>query len=327
MRSLLLLVGHVLIASSLFGAQLSSAQAFPSKPIRIISPTSPGGLNDALSRLLAAQIAESVGHPVVVENRAGGGSMIGMSALAKSPPDGYTVAVTTPEALIYNPLLYTKLPYDADNDFSYVTQLTRNFGLIVASAGAPGDTFAEIISHAKQHPGVLNWATWGPGSTPAIYLEWAKRQNRVDIVAIPYKGVGPTIPALAAGQVHVAYLGLASALPLIRAGKVKALAITGSRSSPALPGVLGLAQYNSDPGIVSEFGAYAPARTPAAVLDRLSTEFAKALKTPALRKFMGDGMAGVGNTPAEFSAASRAKKQDAITLFRALAIRPSEAPE
>ncbi|MSQ52511.1 MAG: tripartite tricarboxylate transporter substrate binding protein [Betaproteobacteria bacterium] len=150
----------------------SWSQTFPSKPLRVIVPTSPGGLNDAISRVLGTQVSESIGLPVLVENRPGAGSMIGMSALAKSSPDGYTVAITTAEALIYNPLLYTRLPYDPDNDFTFVSQLVRNLGVIVANPAAPGATFADVLVHAKANPGALNWATWGPGSTPAIYLEW-----------------------------------------------------------------------------------------------------------------------------------------------------------
>jgi tripartite-type tricarboxylate transporter receptor subunit TctC len=305
----------------------ASAQNFPAKPVKIIVPTSPGGLNDAISRLLAQHVSESVAQPVLVENRPGAGSMIGMSALAKSPPDGYTVAITTAEALIYNPLLYTKLPYDPDNDFSFVSQLVRNLGIIVAHPSTPGNTFPEMIAQAKANPGSLNWVTWGPGSTPAIYLEWIKRQNGVELTAVPYKGVGPSIPAILAGQVHMAFMGVASAVPLVQSGKLKALAITGPSRSSSLPNVPMLAQYNSDPDFVSDFSVYAPARTPGPILDRLSAEFVKALQTPALQKFMAGTMIPVGSTPAEFAGTFKQKKQDAARLFKTLDIRPTEAPE
>jgi tripartite-type tricarboxylate transporter receptor subunit TctC len=308
-------------------APLAGGQAFPVKPIKIIVPTSPGGLNDLLSRTLAQLLSESVGQSVLVENRPGGGSIIGMTALAKSAPDGYTLAITTKEPLVYNPLLYTKLPYDADNDFSYVTQLVRTLGVIVANAAAPGNSFPEMIAYAKAHPGALNWATWGAGSTPAIYLEWIKRQNGVDIAAIPYKGAGPSIPAIVSGQVHLTYTAIGLALPHIKSGKLKALAITGSNRAPDLPNVQNLAQYNSDPDFASGFGVYAPARTPGPVLERLSTEFRKALHTPPLQKIMLGTMEPVGNTPAEFAASLKADKAQAALVFKALGIRPTAAPD
>jgi len=327
MKSLMRAGRSALILFCILWAPALLAQSFPVKPIRFIVPTSPGGLNDVIARALGQQISDSVGQPVLVENRPGAGSMIGMLALAKSPPDGYTVAITTAEALVYNPLLYTKLPYDPENDFSYVSQLVRNLGVIVANPAAPGNTFPEIIAYAKANPGALNWATWGPGSTPAIYLEWIRRQNDVDIAAIPYKGVGPSIPAIVSGQVQLAFMGIGSAVPLIQSGKLKALAITGANRASALPNVPNLAQYNSDPDFVSDFSAYAPARTPGAILERLSAEFAKALQTPQLQKVMAGTMVPVGSTPAEFAATLKAKKVAAARLFKALDIRPKDAPQ
>jgi tripartite-type tricarboxylate transporter receptor subunit TctC len=204
------------------------AQAFPAKPIRIIVPTSPGGLNDLLSRALGQYVSESVGQPVLVENRPGGGSMIGMAFVAKSQPDGYTLCITTKEPLVYNPLMYSKLPYDPERDFSYVTHLVRTLGIIVANAAAPGNTFPEMIAYARANPGKLNWATWGPGSTPAIYLEWVKHSNGVDIAAIPYKGAGPSVPAIVSGEVHLTYTGIGLVIPHVQSGKLKALAIGGA---------------------------------------------------------------------------------------------------
>ena len=132
-----------------FACACTYAQSFPARPIKIIVPTSPGGLNDLLSRTLGQLVSEQVGQPVIVENRPGGGSMIGMAALAKSPPDGYTVAITTKEPLVYNPLLYKRLPYDADKDFSYVTHLVRTLGVIVANASAPGNVVGDSSSEVS----------------------------------------------------------------------------------------------------------------------------------------------------------------------------------
>jgi tripartite-type tricarboxylate transporter receptor subunit TctC len=224
------------------------------------------------------------------------------------------------------PLLFAP-PYDPDNDFSYVSQLTRNLGVIVAGRDVPANTFPELIAYARANPGKLNWGTWGAGSTPAIYLEWIKRVNGVDIAAIPYKGTAPTLPALLSGEISLTYLAIGTGTPLAQAGKVKALAVTGSDSSPALPGVPSLASFKSDPNLVSEFHVYAPAKTPNAILERLSGEFAKALRTPLLEKLMANTMLPVGSTPAEFAAHMKVRKAEAAKLFKALAIKPSESPQ
>lgn len=303
------------------------AQSFPTKPLRFTVTLAAGAQTDRLARALAQQMSESVGQPIVVDNKPGGGSIVGMLALAKSPPDGYSVVITTAEPLIYNPLLYTKLPYDPENDFSYVTQLTSNLGVIVANRDVPGNSFPEVLAYARSNPGKLNWATWGAGSTPAIYLEWIKRQNGVDITAIPYKGTAPTLPAILSGEIGLTYLAIGTGAPLVQSGKLKALAITGAADSPALPNVPSLAEYKSDPSLVSEFHVYAPAKTPIPILERLSTEFSKALRTPLLQKNMANTMVPVGSTPAEFAASLKVKKVEAAKLFQALQIRPTDAPQ
>jgi tripartite-type tricarboxylate transporter receptor subunit TctC len=317
----------LLIACCLVAAAPAWSQTFPAKPLRIIVPTSPGGLNDLLSRALGQELSTYVGQPVIVENRPGGGSMIGMAALAKSPPDGYTVAITTQEPLVYNPLLYTKLPYDAETDFSYVSHLVRTLGVIVAHAAAPGSSFPEMIAHAKANPGALNWATWGPGSTPAIYLEWIKRQNGVDISAIPYKGAGPSVPAIVSGQVHLTYTGIGLVVPHVQSGKLRVLAITGASRSSVFPGAPNLGTFNSDPDFASGFAAYAPAKVPEALLDRWAAEFAKALRTQALEKIMAGTMEPVGSTPAQFSEQIRKDRANAARVFKTLGIKPTDAPQ
>ncbi len=331
-KSMLLLqaVRRLIRILSLLGiawTPLAYAQTFPTKPIRVIVPTSPGGLTDVIARALAVPVSESLGQPVVVENRPGAGSIIGMTVLAKSAPDGYTVAITSSEPLINNPLIYTRLPYDAENDFSYVTELVRTIGIIVAHPTAPGRSFPELIAYAKANPGKLNWATWGPGSTPSLYLEWINRQNGTNIQAIPYKGAGPSIPAIVSGEVHVTYTGTGLVMQLLRAGKLKALAIAGSQRFGVLPEVPSLATFGSDPDFTTGFGMYAPARTPATIRERLAAEFSRALENPAVKKVMVDSMDPVGNTPAEFEAAVRKARVTHGRVFQALGIKAKNAPE
>jgi len=305
-----------------------SAQQFPTKPIHVIVPTSPGGLNDLTSRALGAQVAESVGQPVIVENRPGAGSMIGMSALAKSAPDGYTVALTTSEPLTYNPLLYAKLPYDPDHDFAPVSLLVTIPGILVAHPSAPASTFPELIAYAKAHPGALNYATWGPGSIPGVYLDWINRQNGVSITAVPYKGAGLAVPATVAGEVHLTYIGLGFVMSQIRGGKLKPIAVaTSQKRSPALPSVPALAEFNSEPGLAAYFGVWAPARTPNALLDRLSLEFAKAMRGPKFQEIATQQILDiVGSTPAEFAAFLKEDRATATRVYKTLGIKPLDVP-
>lgn len=303
------------------------AQSYPIKPIRVIVPTSAGGLNDLLTRAVGQQVAENVGQPVVVENRPGAGTFIGMSACAKAAPDGYTGCVTTPEALVLNPLLFSKLPYDADNDFVPVTLLANTFGVIAAHPSISGNNLGDMITQAKAKPGSLNWATWGAASVPAVYLDWINRQNGIDITAVPYKGAGPSIPAIMAGDVQLTYTGIGLALAHIKSGKLKALAVTGKRRLPFLPGVPSLAEFNSDPGLNSYFALYTAAKTPAPIVERMSAEFARAMRAPRLQELMAaQAMEAVGNTPAEFAEFHRNDRANAARIFNALGIKPAEAP-
>ncbi len=316
----------VVAAALALCASEALAQGFPSKPLRVISTTSPGGVNDILSRAFAQEISRSVGQPVLVENRPGAGSIIGMMALAKSPADGYTVAVTTPEPLVYNPLLYARLPYDPDKDFAAVSQITLSENVIVANPSV-GGTLPEVIAYAKTNPGKLNYATWGAVSTPALYLAWINRQNGVDITPVPYKGAGPAIPATISGEVQLTFIALGFVLPQLKAGKLRALAFTGSKRSAILPDVPTLAEYNSDPDLIGFFGVFAPAGTPAPVLDRMSAEFARALRVPRLAEvLLQQTQVPVGSTPAEFAETLRYAKAQAAQVFKALGIRPSDSP-
>lgn len=306
---------------------LAFAQAYPSKPIRFVVTLAAGAQTDRLARALGQEMSESMKQPIVVENKPGGGSIVGMLDVARSAADGHSVVITTAEPLIYNPLLYKKLPYDADNDFSYVTQLTRNLGSIVVNKDVPANNFAELVAYAKANPGKLNWGTWGAGSTPALYLDYIKWRNGLDIAAIPYKGTAPTLPAILSGEIQLTYLAIGTATPLVKAGKVKALAITGSNESTALPGIRSLAEYKSDPNLVSEFHVYGPAKVPVPILDRLAAEFAKAMRTPLLEKLMENTMLPVVSTPTEFAAAMKAKRAEAAKLFQVLNFKPSDAPQ
>lgn len=307
--------------------QLAAGQAFPAKPIRIIAPFASGGLVDALARTFGTHITESTGQPVIVEDRPGGSSIIGMHACAKSPPDGYTVCITVPDSLSYNPHLFSDLPYDPENDFTPITNLAFTNNLIVANAKAPFNSYKEMIAYARAKPGALNWGTWGAASLPDVYLQWVKRQAGVDITAVPYKGAGQANPAVYSGEVDLTYMGFGVAMPQIKGGKIKPLVTVGDRRSSFMPELPTLAEEGGDPGLRSYFGLFAPARLPKPIVERLAEEFAKAARTPQLREFYRRfTLEPVLNSPGEFADFVRADRANAGRVFKSMGIRPSKAP-
>ena len=311
-----------------FFAGTSGAQTFPSRPIQVIVPYGAGGVTDAIARIVVPHVSESVGQPVLVENRPGASTMIGMAACAKAAPDGYTVCITVPDSLSYNPHLFTKVLYDPDRDFIPVTNLGWSSNLIAANANAPFKNFREMIAYAKSKPGALNWGTWGEGTLPDVYLKWVAHQAGIKITAIPYKGAAQLNPALYAGEVDITYLGFGTALPQIKAGKIRALVAVGSRRSPYMPDLPTLAEEGGDPGLPSYFGVFAPAKTPQAIIARLNAEFAKAVHVPsaeeALRRFTVEP---VGNSSAEFALFVKADRDNAGKVFRMMGIRQTDAPQ
>ncbi|MSQ52587.1 MAG: tripartite tricarboxylate transporter substrate binding protein [Betaproteobacteria bacterium] len=178
------LIGYALVPAGLPGAH---AQTFPGKPIRIIVPYAPGGPTDGSARAFGAQVAESIGQQVLVENRPGASSVIGMDACAKSPPDGYTLCLAVGDSLSYNPHLFKTLPYDPYKDFAPIINLARGNSLLVASAEAPFNSYKRLIAFAKANPGKLNWGTWGASTTPDVYLRWINRHEAVNIIGVHYK--------------------------------------------------------------------------------------------------------------------------------------------
>ena len=219
------LFSPLLAASLLSHSALAQTDPFPAKSIRIIASTSPGGLTDLLARNLGRLMSESLGQQVVVENRPGAGTLIGMTACARAPADGYTLCLTDNQSLVFNPLLFSKLPYDPKGDFVPIGGVVRTPNdVIVASPTLPANNLAEVLALARAKPGTVSFATWGPGSLPAIYYAWITRQAGVQMMAVPYKGAGPSFLAVISGEVNLAYSSLAIAKPAAEAGKVKLIA-------------------------------------------------------------------------------------------------------
>jgi len=285
------------------GIGLASAQAYPTKPIRFIVPFAPGGGTDVLARLLAPQLTESLGQPVVVDNRGGAGGVIGADIAAKAPADGYTIVLGSPGPLTINPNLQ-KLPYDPQRDFSPIVLATISPFTMVVHPSLPVGSVKEFIALAKAKPGSLNFGTSGNGSVNHFSAELFKSLAGVDLVHIPYKGSAPAALDLIAGRLHVVFENLPTILPHVRSGKLKMLAVgTKTRSAlvPEYPTVAeaGVPGYESS----TAFGVLAPSKTPAAIITRLNQESSKAVQRPDSRdKLSGLGLEPVGGTPHQYAA-------------------------
>jgi len=258
------------------------AQTYPNKPIRLIVQYPPGGAIDVLARNVAQKAASALGQAIVIENKPGASGLIAFEACAKAPADGYHLCLATGEGMSFNPFMFAKLPYDPNVDFVPVIDLVRISGVIISSASTPYDTMAGLLETAKRKPGSVNWATFGTGSNPHIYLNWISNKARVDITHVPYKGSAQTIPALMSAESDVSFVALGFVLPLIKSGKLKALAVTTPKRLPQLPNTPTLAELGLDPGTQNWVGIVAPAQTPMAIVNKLNAVFAKEIKDPAL---------------------------------------------
>jgi tripartite-type tricarboxylate transporter receptor subunit TctC len=279
-------------------------QPYPAKPLKMILPFPAGGPTDIVARAMGQGLAEALGQNVVIDNRPGGGGVIGATLAAKSAADGYTLFLGGITTLAVAPSVHRNLPYDPLRDFLMVTQATRQPVMLMVHPALPAKSVREFIALAKARPGELNYATSGPGGSGHMAGELLRLVTGVNIVHIPYKGAPPALNELIAGQVQALFGTTLITAQHIRAGRVRALAITGSQRSNALPEVMtfaeaGIANYDAS----SWNGIVVPAGTPRPIVERLNTELARILKTPAvLERLAQDGAVGVPTTPEEFSA-------------------------
>ncbi len=275
------------------------------KPLRIVVPFPPGGATDITVRALQDSLTRILKQPVVLDNRSGAGGSIGMAEVARAPADGLTLGVATLSTHGVNPAVYRKLPYDPLKDFVGVTEIVKAPGVIVVNPAAlPVKDFADLVKYLKANPGKVSFATPGNGTIGHMWGELFKSSTGTSMVHIPYRGAGPAINDVLAGQVAVYFDQVASSLPHIKSGKLKALAVSWPERLDVLPDVPTYAQLgfanNNDP---SWFGLVAPAGTPAAAVDRIQQAVALALKEPAVReRLAGQGLYPSGTTSKEFSA-------------------------
>jgi tripartite-type tricarboxylate transporter receptor subunit TctC len=279
------------------------AQTYPSRPIRLVVPQSPGGSTDQVARPLALKLGEALGQPVIVENRAGAGSVIGTDIVAKAAPDGYTLIMGNAGSHGINAAVYSKLPYDILKDFAPVSQIAIAPNIFVVNPGLPVNTIPEFIAYAKARPGQLSYASGGNGSSSHMSMELLKSMAGIDVVHVPYKGSTPALTDVISGQDAVMSVNMPPAVPHVKAGKLRALAVTTRNRTPSMPDLPTVAETLPGYETVAWFGVLAPAGTPKDVINRLSTEIARIARSPEMReRLAGMGAEPVGGTPDEFGA-------------------------
>jgi len=287
----------------LFAAGHAYAQAWPTKPIRMILPFPPGGTTDILGRVAAQKLSEALGQQVVPDNRPGAAGNIGTEFVAKAPPDGYTLVTAPGSTLTIHPSLYSKLGFDPLRDFAPVTILAAVPNALVVHPSLPVRNVKDLIALAKAKPGQLNYASTGAGQSTHLSMELFKTMARVNIVHVPYKGSAPAVTDLLGGHVLLMFDNMPSALPHVKAGKLRAVAVSTLKRSPVAPDIPTVAESGLPGFEVSVwFGVLAPAKTPQPVVERLNQILVKALHTAEVRERLStQGAEPIANTPDQFT--------------------------
>ena len=305
MRHIIAAIGSVLLAAT---TPVTAQTAWPAKPVRIVVPFAPGGTTDILARAVAPELSRALGQQFVVDNRAGAGGNLGADIVAKSPPDGYTLLMGTVGTHAINKSLYNKLPYDPQKDFAPITLVAGVPNVMEMNADTAKrlgiDTVPDFIQYARSHPGQLNMASSGNGTSIHLAGELFKSMTGTFMTHIPYSGSGPALLGLLSGQVDVMFDNLPSSMPQIKGGKLKAFAVTSSQRSAAMPDLPTIEEAGRLKGFEASswFGLLAPAGTPPEIVNRIQAEVAKSLNNAAVKeKMLAQGAIPSGNTPAEFT--------------------------
>jgi tripartite-type tricarboxylate transporter receptor subunit TctC len=285
-------------------ANLSFAQGWPTKTITLVVPWPPGGPSDLSARPLAKGLSEILGKTVIVENRAGAGGNIGADLVAKSVPDGHTLLLSSSGPTAINQFIYKKMPYDTQHDFAPVTNVVRVPLVLVVHPSVPAKNLQELIAYIKAQNGKFQWASAGNGTAQHLTGEMFRTNQKLDMVHVPYKGSAPAITDIVGGHIPAMFDTAIAIVPQIKAGKVRAIAVTGSKRSPHLPDVPTFTELGV-PAVVaySWYGLFAPAKTPRDVVDKLHAATVKVMKGPDFQKVLADvGSEYVGDTPENFGA-------------------------
>jgi tripartite-type tricarboxylate transporter receptor subunit TctC len=284
----------------------------------------PGGSTDLIARIMAQKLEELLGQQVIVENRAGAGGNIGVEYVAKSTPDGYTLIFGHIGTFGFGPSLYQKLPYDPVKDFAPITLFAMVPNMLVVHPALPAKTVKELIALAKARPGQMNYGSSGNGSASHLATEYFKLLSGTDITAIPYKGTGPLVTDLIAGQTSLTITGVPPLYPFVQSGRLRGIAVGSVKRLALLPDLPTIAEAGV-PGYESStwFGPLAPAKTPREIIVRLNTELLKILQRPDIKtRFAAEGAEGLGSTPEEFGAYIKSEIERWGRVIKAAGVRP-----
>lgn len=324
--SVLLLAFHW-VASPPAAAQAParSDSAYPSRPIKLIVPYSPGGSTDLTARTVAQKLSESLGQPVVVENRPGANGNLGAEIVAKSAPDGYTLLLAERGAMTINPSLYRSLPFDSVRDFEYIGIATFSAYVLVIKPALPARTFAEFVQYARSKPGAIDYASQGIGSMTHMNAETLNSNLNIKLTHVPYKGAGPATAAVFAGEVGMTLASVPAVLGFVRDGRIRALAIGSTGRSPLLPDVPTFAEAGggADTVVPTYSGFAAPAGTPRAIVAKLNAEIRRALgQRDVAERLVGAGLEPRGSSPEEMTELIKRDLERFAKLVKAIGIKP-----
>ncbi len=301
-------IASVLCVAPLAVFAQTDIASYPSRPIRIIVPQSPGASTDLTARLVAQRLSEAFKQPVVVDNRPGAGTIIGTELVVRAAPDGHTLMVVA-SGITVNPSVYKRMPYDTERDLAPVTQLTRFSNLLAAHPSFAAKTLQDVLALAKAKPGTINYASAGLASGTHMSMELLKTMTGIDLVHIPYTGGGPAVTAAIGGQVQLNIGTTVGVLPHVRSGRLRAIAVTTAARTPGAPEIptfaeSGVPGYDHGPWN----GLFAPAKTPPALIAKIHAEVARALHSADVKKTLAsEGVEPVANTPQAFAAMIRAE--------------------
>lgn len=313
------LTGFALIAA-LFTYGPVAAQNFPQRPLRVIVPLAAGGGMDTVTRSLAGNLTEIFRQNVVVDNRPGAGSMIGLEILSGAAPDGHTLMMISATTIIH-PILY-KSRFDVTRDFTPVSQVTEQGYALVVHPSIPATSVKELVQYLRAHPGQVNYSSSGIGSPIHMTTELFQLATGTRMTHIPYKGMGAAYPDLVGGRIQMSFATIISSLPHVKNKRLRALAVTPDKRAPALPETPTLREAGVDLVVVNFYGLIAPAGTGKAALERVSSETAKVMHRPdVMKRLVAEGSSAVGSTPAEFAARLRAERERWTKVIKEAGIR------
>jgi tripartite-type tricarboxylate transporter receptor subunit TctC len=308
-------------AACLVAAVPCIAQAYPGKPVRLVIPYTPGGPTDLVGRAIAQRLQAALGQQIVVDNRAGGGGVIGTEIVARAAPDGHTLLLGTPGQLVLLPLLTEKLPY-AVSDLAPVTKIVDSPQVLIAYAKLPASNVSELVAYAKQHAGQMTYGSVQTGGTGHLGMELLKQMTGIDMVHVPYKGTAPALTDLIAGRTQVMFSSLPSVQPHVQAERLKLLATGAPQRTPAIKDVPTIAETLPGYELMTWYAIFAPKRTPTSVIQKLHGELVKILTSPDIAQvFAAQGVDPAHSTPKELEAYMRRESQRWAKVIKTAGIK------